>query len=392
MYLPRIRMVALSAVVTCVTTLIASSLAAAEAEPRVTPSSVISTIAGTGEAGYSGDGGPATEATFVQPRDTAVGPDGSIYVTDTRNHVVRRIDPDGIVSTFAGTGEAGFGGDGGPATEAQLTWPHDVTVDSAGNVYITDSNNHRIRLVDTNGVITTIAGTDVRGYNGDGIPAVEAQLRNPKSISLYAGDIYFADSLNHRIRMIDDVTGLITTIAGSGTAGYSGDGGPATEAMLDTPQRIDLDSHGNVYIADTGNNRIRRVNAETGIIETIVGTGIPGYSGDDGLAVDAAVDSPRGLALADNQNLYVADSGNHRIRRINLLNGKVYTVVGTGIAGYSGDHGKAGEGQLQGPRGLTVTPDHALIIADTMNNVVRLVRPCEDFWCGDPPGPTDLGD
>jgi sugar lactone lactonase YvrE len=380
----RTRRVVTTAALACSATLTVTTLSHAEVVPRVTPNSIITTIAGTGDPGYSGDGGPATQATFLQPRDTAVGPDGSIYVTDTRNNVVRRIDPDGIVTTVAGTGQQGYSGDGGLATEATLTWPHDVTVDEGGNVYIADSDNHVIRMVDTAGVITTIAGTGVRGFNGDGLPAVETELRNPKSVSLYDGDVYFADSLNHRVRVIDADSGIISTVAGSGEEGYGGDGGPATDAMLHTPQRIDLDSQGDLYIADTKNNRVRRVDAASGLIETIVGTGEAGYGGDDGPAVEATVDTPRGLALADDGNLYVADSGNHRVRRVNLVNGRIYTVVGTGSPGYSGDHGESAEALVQGPRGLTVTPNYELIIADTANNVIRFVTACDDFGCEDP--------
>jgi sugar lactone lactonase YvrE len=364
--------------------------ARADTPPRVTPNSLITTIAGTGEAGFSGDGGPATEATFVQPRDTAVGPDGSIYVTDTRNNVVRVISPDGTISTFAGTGEPGYAGDGGPANEALLTWPHDVTVDEAGNVYIADSNNSAIRMVDAAGIITTIAGTGENGFNGDGLPALETQLKLPKSVAWYDGDLYFADSLNHRIRKVDSPEGTVTTVAGIGEQGYGGDGGPATAALLNTPQRIDLDSDGNIYLADTKNNRIRMIAASTGVITTVVGTGEAGYGGDDALAVDALIDTPRGIALADDGNLFVADSGNHRVRRVNLVNGNIYTVVGTGEAGYDGDGATAAAARVQGPRGLTITDDRRLIIADTINNVIRMVTPCEDFWCGNPPGPDGL--
>ena len=343
--------------------------------PRVSPDSVITTVVGTGEAGYTGDGGTATEATLRQPRDTAVGPDDSVYITDTLNNVVRRVAPDGIISTFAGTGEEGYGGDGGPATAAQLHWPHDVTVDDAGNVYVADSNNQRIRMIDTAGTITTIVGNGESGYNGDGIPATEASMRFPKSIALYGGSLYFADSLNSRIRAVDMSTGLISTVAGNGERGYGGDDGPALEAMFNIPQRIAIDDLGNLYVADTRNNRIRFIDMATGLIRTVVGTGEDSYTGDEGLAVDATISTPRGIALGGQNNLYIADSGNHAIRRVNLGNGNIYTVVGTGEPGYEGDGGPSGDADVDGPRGLSVTPDGSLIVADTKNNVIRLVLP-----------------
>lgn len=358
--------------------LAATALAAAAgpgiaAPDRIGAGSPITTLAGTGDAGYSGDGGPAADASMTQPRDTAVGPDGSIFVADTLNNRVRRIDPSGTVTTYAGTGVGGYSGDGGPAVDAQLAWPHDVTVDARGNLYIADSNNQRIRKVDTDGVITTIAGTGKTGYNGDDRPAVTALLKYPKSVALQGHALYFADSLNQRIRKVNLNTGMIKAVAGSGVKGFGGDGGPAELASFDVPQRIAFDSAGNLFIADTRNNRIRQVDAATGTIRTVVGTGVSGYGGDGGPAVHAAISVPRGLALADDATLYIADSGNHVIRRVNLANGVIRTVVGTGEPGYAGDGGAAGAARLRGPRGLSVDLEGDLVIADTLNNVVRIV-------------------
>lgn len=368
-------LVALAAVTALAPLVVAAPAPAGVMFPRVSPDSAITTIVGTGAAGYEGDGGSATSATLKQPRDTAVGPDGSLYITDTFNNVVRRVDPDGVISTFAGTGEPAFGGDGGPATEAQLHWPHDVTVDDAGNVYIADSNNQRIRVVNTEGVISTIAGNGDGGYNGDDIPAVEASMRFPKSVAIFGGGLFFADSLNSRIRRVDLTSGIITTVAGSGERGFGGDGGPALEALFDIPQRIAIDDAGNLYIADTRNNRVRFVDMATGLITTVVGTGEDGYGGDNGPAVDAMISTPRGIALGGQNNLYIADSGNNCVRRVNLGNGQVYTVVGTGEPGYAGDGGRSAEALVDGPRGLSVNPDGSLVVADTKNNVIRLVMP-----------------
>lgn len=350
-----------------------SSAADDEENVRVAAGSIISTIAGTGEGGDAGDGGPAVAAQLRQPRDTAVAADGSIVIVDTLNNRIRQVAPDGTITTIVGTGEPGSAGDGGPATEAQLRLPHDAAFDAAGNLYIADANNNLIRRIDTDGIITTVAGTGVRGYNGDDIPAVSAELRNPKSVLVLGDDLYIADSLSQRIRRIDLTTGLISTIAGNGEKGFGGDGGPALDAMFDTPQRIAADDAGNLYVADTKNNRIRMIDMTTMTISTILGTGEPTYTGDRGPAVEATVSVPRGVTV-DRNWLYVADSGNHVIRRVNLNIGVVRTVAGTGEQGLAGDGGRAGDAQLAGPRGLSVDAAGRLVIADTKNNAVRLIE------------------
>lgn len=349
-----------------------SSASDDETPSKVGPTSTITTIAGTGVAGDVGDGGPAVSAELRQPRDTAVAPDGSIAVVDTRNNRIRLIAVDGTITALAGTGVGGSAGDGGPATEAELRLPHDVAYDAVGNLYIADANNHLVRKVDLDGIITTVAGTGESGYNGDDIPAVTAQLRNPKSVVVLGDYLYIVDSLNERIRRVDLATGLISTIAGSGKRGYGGDGGPALEAMFDIPQRIAADDEGNLYVADMNNNRIRKIDLATMTVSTVIGTGEQAYAGDGGPAVDASIAVPRGLTI-DGRWLYVADSGNHVIRRVNLVNGIVRTVAGTGVGGFSGDGGPAGEAQLTGPRGLSVDAAGRLIIADTFNNAIRLV-------------------
>ena len=251
----------------------------------------IFTFAGTGEVGAGGDGGAATEAQLVTPAGLLVDGSGNLYVADAGSGQIRRIDTGGVITTIAGTGERGYSGDGGPATEAQLVGPSGLLVDGSGNLYVTDLFNNRIRRIDAEGVITTIAGTGERGYSGDGGPAAEAQLAWPSGLLVDGlGNLYVADRANNRIRRID-AEGVITTIAGTGDWGFGGDGGPATEAQLASPSGLLVDGSGNLYVTDNSNHRIRRIDAE-GMITTIAGTGERGYSGDGGPAAEAQLGWP----------------------------------------------------------------------------------------------------
>ena len=283
----------------------------------------ITTQAGTGEGGDSGDGERATGARLGYPVGVAVDDSGSIYIADTYNHRIRKVEAGtGTISTVAGTGRFGFGddvGDGGPATEAMLGHPHDVAIDVAGNLYISDRSGSRIRKVDAGtGTISTIAGTGGRfahGYSGDGGPATEAKLRFPVGVAVdSAGNVYIADTLNSRVRKVDATTGTISTIAGTGRFGYGGDGAPATEAMLGHPEGVAVDAAGNVLIADTVSYRIRKVDACTGTISTIAGTGMIGNSADGVPATEARLGAPNDVAIAGNGRIYISDRVNHRIR------------------------------------------------------------------------------
>jgi sugar lactone lactonase YvrE len=349
----------------------AAPQSAAAATVEVTSGSPITTIAGNGQAGFAGDGGPAAAAQLNLPRDSAIGPDGSIYIADTYNNRVRKIAPDGTVSTVAGNGSQVYNGDNIPATSASLAWPHDVFVDANNVLYIADSDHHRVRSV-VNGVIRTIAGTGTIGSTGDGGPAVQATLKNPKSVFAFKNYIYIA-GLDDRVRRVNRTTGVIEPYVGTGVAGYSGDGGPALAAQIDTPQRIQIDSRGNLYIADTHNSAVRRVDGETRVITTVAGTGAAGLSGDGGPATSAQLDNPRGLALFGDTVLYVADSNNARVRKIDLVTGSIAAVAGT-VQGDAGDGGPAGRAQLTQPRGLSVTPEGDLLVADTFNSRLRLVK------------------
>ena len=334
----------------------------------------ITTVAGTGERGSSGDGGPATMATFRGTEDVEVDAAGNIYIADRGSGRIRRVDAGtGIITTVAGAGgRAGFSGDGGPAVEAQLFFPQGVAVDAAGNIYIADRFNHRIRRVDTAGTITTFAGTG-NDFSGAGGPAILARLNRPHAVIVDdSGNLYIADTWNHQIHRVD-ASGIVTTVAGTGEFGYSGDGGPAVAARLTRPWDVSLDGEGNLYIADTLNHAIRRVDA-SGTITTVAGSGEFGYSGDDGPAVEAQLNSPRGVEIDSDGNVYISDSLNHRIRRVDA-SGTIGTVVGTGEFGYSGDGGPAVAAQLGQAEKLAFDSAGNLYIADTFNSRIRRVDP-----------------
>ncbi|MBI4052352.1 MAG: hypothetical protein HY400_07580 [Elusimicrobia bacterium] len=312
-----------------------------------TPGPTFITVAGGGNLVFDiGDGGGATSATF-RSLDIAVDAWGNIYIADADNHSIRKVAFSGVITTVAGNGIAGYSGDGGPATSASLNDPQGVAVDRSGNIYISDTRNQRIRKVDSFGVITTIAGSGVRGYGGDGGPAILAKFNWPKSLYADAsGNVYVGDYSNSRIRKIDS-SGVITTAAGNGLSGFYGDGGPATSAQIKNPWDVTGDVLGNLYIADTYNGRIRKVDA-SGIITTVAGNGIAGYSGDGGPATLASLYNPNGVAVDSSGNLYIADTYNRRIRKVEP-SGIIRTVAGNGVAASDGDGGPAALARLKSP-------------------------------------------
>ncbi|GLC87751.1 NHL domain-containing protein [Lysinibacillus piscis] len=332
---------------------------------------IITTIAGDGTLGIGGDGGPATSAPLTSPFQVAVDSVGNIYIAEAGNHRIRKVDTGGNISTIAGTGAMGNGGDGITATGTQLNIPSGVAVDNAGNIYIADTGNHRIRKVGIGGTITTIAGTGIQGNAGDEGPATSAQLNMPQNVVVdNIGNVYIADMGNHRIRKVD-TGGTITTIAGMGIPGSAGDEGAATDAQLMNPQGITVDSAGNVYIADTGNHRIRKVDTG-GTITTIAGTGIPGSTGDEGAATSAQLSMPSGVAIDSAGNVYISDAIDQRIRKVDT-GGIITTIAGTGIPGSTGDGGAATSAQLSLPMGVAVDSIGNIYITDLGNSKIRKV-------------------
>ena len=351
----------------CCSALVLAALSVAVAGAQPADNWIIETVAGG--SSYGGDGGAATGAQLNEPQGVAVDGAGNLYIADVGNHRIHKVDAAGAISTVAGDGTSGYGGDGGPATAAQLNRPTGVAVDGAGNLYIADSENHRIRKVDAAGVISTVAGDGTRGFGGDGGPAVAAQLRSPEGVALDgAGNLYIADASNNRIRKVD-AAGVITTVAGAGTRGYSGDGGAATAAQLSFPVGVAVDGAGNLYIADSYNYRIRKVDA-AGVISTVAGDGRFGGSlGDGGAAVAARLSRPYGVALDGAGNLYIADTDNDRIRKVDAA-GVITTVAG---GGSGGDGGAATAAQLFYPRGVAVDGAGNLYFADWSNYRIRKV-------------------
>jgi sugar lactone lactonase YvrE len=275
----------------------------------------ITTVAGTGEAGFSGDGGPATKAKLDVPIALAVDREGNLYITDENKHRIRKVDKDGIITTFAGTGEKGYSGDGGPATSAKLIDPGSITFDARGNLYLADYTT--VRKIDPSGTITTVAGTGQAGFSGDGGPATEAKLTAYDVALDRQGNIYISDTENNRVRMVNR-NGIIHTVAGSGKRGYSGDGGPATEAALKDPVGLALDGEGNLFFGDHHNRVVRKVDPN-GTITTVAGTGETGFNREEGPATKVKLHEPWGLYLEDDPRvLYIADLFNARIRALRL--------------------------------------------------------------------------
>ncbi len=333
---------------------------------------IITTVAGNGTRGFSGDGGPATSASLAYPNGMAVDEVGNLYIVDTSNHRIRKITVDGTITTVAGNGSRGFSGDGGPATSASLAYPSGMAVDGTGNLYIGDTDNHRVRKVTTNGIISTVAGNGIYGFSGDGGPATNASLYYPSGMAVDGdGNLYFAERSNNRIRKVA-VNGTISTVAGNGTAAFSGDGGAATSAGLNYPRDVAVDAEGTLYIADQNNHRIRKVDSD-GVISTVAGNGTQTFNGDGGAATSAGLSFPSGVAVDGAGNLYIASRDHNRVRKVSI-NGIISTVAGNGTDGFSGDGGPAILAALSDPSGVAVDGAGSLFIADSGNSRVRALR------------------
>lgn len=379
---------------------------------RVDSAGIIHTVAGDG---LGGDGGPALTAA-VGPTSVTADQDGNIVLTERTHRVRRIVAATGLISTFAGNGTAGFSGDGGPANQASLFFPSDAASDAGGNLFVADAFNERVRRVDAvTGVMTTLAGTGASGFNGDGRPAVSARLDTPLGVAVdRLGNVFIAEFNGQRIRRVDGRTGLIATVAGNGVYGYGGDGGPATQASLAAPAAVAVDGAGNLFVSDSGNHRVRRVDAASGTIQTMAGNGVPGWTGDGGPATQASLQSPGCVAVGDNGDLYIADSENGRVRRVDSSNGTIETfavvpcptgvaldgagsllvaeacrhqayrfdlvtrtatlLAGTGAAGFDGDGGLATAASLTTPYRVAAGLGAILYVADANNERIRRLK------------------
>ncbi len=335
----------------------------------------IYTFAGTGDPGYTGDGGAAVAAQLREPFMCAFDSQGRLYVAEATNHCIRRIDAHtGVIRTVAGTGEVGYTGDGGPAIRATMNQPYSLQIDPPGDLYIVDRLNAVIRKVDAGtGLITTVAGTGEPGYGGDGGPGTQAQMREPNDCYLDGrGGLLIADIQDQRIRRLDLATGIITTVAGNGDKTRAGDGRAATDASILGARAVCMDRQGNTYICEREGNGVRKVDVQ-GIMSTVAGTGGRGYTGDGGPALTATWGAPKAIRCDQHDHVLVVDTENHAIRRIDTVTGMVTTVAG-GRQGGQGDEGPATAAGLDRPHGCEVDAHGHLFIADSNNHRVRVVE------------------
>ena len=342
---------------------------------------IISTFAGNGTTGYSGDGGLATAAQIDSPTCLATDRAGNLYINDQFNHAVRRVSPSGVITTIAGNGSAGFSTDGIAATAASMTLNWGIATDTSGNLFITDQTYHRVRMVNAAGIITTIAGNGTFGFSGDGGSAVLAQMKSPLGITTDpAGNVYVGDFYNFRIRKIA-LDGTISTYAGNGSNGYSGDGGPAINAQLSYVFGLSTDVAGNLYICDASNNCIRKVSTD-GVITTVAGNGTVGYNGDGIAATAASLSHPLGVYALPTGGLLIADYKNNRVRRV-TASGIISTIAGTGDAGYTGEGMPATAARIHHPVGVIMDEEENIYVSDMLNARVRKINNVLAFVKGD---------
>jgi DNA-binding beta-propeller fold protein YncE len=337
----------------------------------------ITTVAGNGAQGYAGDGGPANAANLNNPFDIAFDPAGRLVFSDTFNHCIRRVDlRTARITTIAGTGYAGFAGDGGPAASAQFNEPYGVVIDRAGNIYTADRLNRRVRRIDgLNSIVTTLAGPS--GPDGEGGAVAQAGLVEPNGLALSPDQnrLFIADVADHRVRVVDLTTSQITCFAGTGESAHSGDGGPAVQAAIFGARAVAVAADGAVFILERQGSKLRRVDPATGIIATVAGTGARGYGGDGGPASRAVFDRPKEIAVTPAGDVMIVDTENHAIRLVGRSPDRVSTIAGNGTAGFSGSGVSALSACLARPHGAAIGPDGAIYIADSENHRIRRLFP-----------------
>lgn len=335
----------------------------------------IETIAGTGKQGFSGDGGPATKAELDNPFGIVRGPDGAHYYCEYTGQRIRRIAKDGVITTIAGTGAVGFTGDGGPALKGTFSKPHELRFDAAGDLFIVDMVNHAIRKIDMkSGVLTTIAGTGQPGYSGDGGPAVKAQFKQPHSIQFGPeGDLYVCDIGNHVIRRIDMKSGTISTFAGTGQPGPTPDGSPIKGTPLKGPRSLDFDKEGNLWLATREGNQVFKIDLKSETIHHIAGTGKSGFTGHGGPAKEATLSGPKGISVDAEGNIWLADCESHSIRMVDMKTGKIELIAGTGLKGDGAD-GDPLKCEMGRPHGVYADADGGIYIGDSEAHKIRVLR------------------
>ena len=330
------------------------------------------TILGTGKAGHSGDTGPANQAESNEPFGVLIGPDGALYVCETKNHAIRRVDlKTGIVTTVAGCCEQGYSGDGGPALEAKLNEPYEIRFDNQGNMFFVERLSHTVRRVDAKtGIISTVAGTGKAGFSGDGGPATKASMSQPHSIAFDAEEnLYICDIQNHRLRKVDAKTGIITTILGNGEKGKLPDGASLGPIPVSGPRALDFDGR-NMWLALREGNAVYRIDLEKNTLTHVAGTGKSGYTGDNGPALKANLAGPKGIAIDPNGNAFIADTESHTLRKIDGKTGLITTIVGNGKRG-DGPDGDPANCKMNRPHSLCIAEDGKIYIGDSSNHRVR---------------------
>jgi len=335
----------------------------------------ISTFAGNGTKGGYGDGGPATAAQLDNPFGLVRGPDGALWFCEYTGQRIRKVDRDGTIHTMAGSSKKGYSGDGGPALQATFNLPHEIRFDKDGNYFIADMTNHAIRRVDgKTGIITTFAGNGAAGYSGDGGPASQAQLKQPHSIQFGPdGSLYICDIGNNVIRKVDMKTGLISTFAGTGKPGDTPDGAPISGTPIKGPRSMDFDKDGNLWLVTREGNQVLKFDLKAGKIHLIAGNGKKGFTGNGGPAKDATLSGPKGIAIDADGNAWLMDTESHSVRMVNEKTGNLELIAGTGEKG-DGPDGDPLQCKMARPHGIFVDTDGAVYIGDSESHRVRVLR------------------